>query len=99
MRRRIRNVIQIEVEGVSLEGATDLEFYVRQDRGMCRCYTPTIIDNTHIEVDIPYEDAMKFAPTEADIQLAFTNVNGYPVATEIETIPVGDLLKGEVYGD
>lgn len=97
MRRRIRNVIQIEVEGVSLEGATDLEFYIRQGHGLCRCYVPTIIDNTHIEVDIPYEDAMKFMHTTASIQLAFTNMVGYPVATEIETIPVRELLKEEGY--
>ncbi len=97
MRRRIRNIIQVEVEGVSLEGATDLEFYVRQGHGLCRCYTPTIIDDTHIAVDIPYEDAMKFTNTTAHIQLAFTNMTGYPVATDIVTIPVGELLKEEGY--
>lgn len=99
MRRRIRNVIQIEIDGASLEGASDLELYVKQDHGVCKTYTPTIVDETHIEVEIPFADAMQLAPTTANVQLAYTNLNGYPVATDILCVSVGELLKGEGYGD
>ena len=97
MRRGIRNVIQVEVEGVSLEGATNLEFYVRQNRETCRIYTPKIVDSTHIEVNIPLEDAMELRASVANVQLAFTNSDGYPVATDVATLPIGDLLKEEGY--
>ena len=97
MRRRIRNVIQIEIDGATLEGASDLELYVKQDHGVCRTYTPSISDATHIEVEIPFADAMQLQPTRAGIQLAYTNADGYPTATEVLTIPVGELLKEEGY--
>ncbi len=97
MRRRIQNVVRIEVDGASLEGATNLEFYIRQRNGVFFSYTPTIIDENHIEVEIPFEDAMELRLAEAQIQLAFTNSSGYPVATEIELIFVGDLLKDDGY--
>lgn len=99
MRQRMRNVIQIEIEGVPLEGATDLEFYVQQSREACKVYTPVIVDNTHIEVDIPREDAMKLRSSVVKVQLAFTNLNGYPVASDVLILPVGDLLKEDGYGD
>lgn len=99
MRRRIRNVIQIEIDGATLEGASDLEFYVKQDHGVCRTYTPSISDATHIEVEIPLADAMQLQPTTASIQLAYTNLNGYPVATDILCVSVGELLKDDGYGN
>ncbi len=99
MRRRISNVIQIEVDGASLEGATDLELYIKQDHGTCKTYAPSVSDATHIEVEIPLADAMQLQPTTASIQLAYTNSNGYPVATEVLRVPVGDLLKEDGYGD
>lgn len=97
MRQRISNIIRAEVEGASLEGATDLEFYIRQWGGLFIQLTPTVVDATHIEVEIPFDEAMKLQPTRAGIQLAYTNADGYPTATEVLTIPVGELLKEEGY--
>lgn len=99
MRRRIRNVIQIEVEGASLENASNLEFYVKQEHGECKIYYPTVVDDSHIEVEIPLEDAMQLRLARTEIQLAYTNLNGYPVATEVTTVQVADLLKAEGYED
>jgi hypothetical protein len=97
MRRRIKNAVQVEVDGATLEGASDLEFYIRQKNGTFFCYTPRIVDNTHIEVEIPFEDAMKLRPVETQIQLAFVNSTGYPTATDTLTVTVSDLLKEDGY--
>lgn len=97
MKQRISNIIRAEIEGASLEGASDLEFYIRQWGGLFIQLTPTIVDATHIEVEIPFDEAMKLQPTRAALQLAYTNANGYPTATEVLTIPVGELLKEEGY--
>lgn len=97
LRRRIHNTVQIEVDGASLKGATNLEFYIRQRNGVFFSYVPRIVDESHIEVDIPFEDAMKLRASEARIQLAFTNASGYSVATEDESILIGDLLKDDGY--
>lgn len=93
MRRRIENIIRIEVEGATLKGATNLEFYIKQRQGAFFSYTPTVVDDTHFEVEIPFEDAMELKPSEAQVQLAFTNENGYPCATDVLTVFVGELLK------
>lgn len=97
MRRRIKNTVRIEIDGASLKGATNLEFYIRQRNGIFFSYTPRIVDDNHIEVEIPYKDAMSLKPTEARIQLAFTNSSGNPCATEDLLIFVGDLLKDDGY--
>ncbi len=97
MIQRISNIIRIEIEGASLEGASDLEFYIRQWGGLFIELTPTIVDASHIEVEIPFEEAMKLQPTRASLQLAFTNANGYRTATDVLSIPVGELLKEEGY--
>lgn len=97
MRRRIKNIIRIEVDGVSLKGATNLEFYIRQRNGVFFSYTPRIIDNSHIEVEIPYDDAMSLKLGEARIQLVFTNSNGNPIATDDLLVYVDDLLKDDGY--
>ncbi len=101
MRRRIRNIIQLEIEGASLSQITNPEFYIDQKApGGFSCfliYTPQIVDDTHIQVEIPFEDAMKLKSDAAKIQFAFTNSSGYPCATEILTVQIGDLLKETGY--
>lgn len=93
----MQNIIRVEIEGASLEKATNLEFYIRQRNGVFFSYTPKIIDDSFIEVEVPYKDAMLLKPTEASVQLAFTNANGESCATEELAIFVGDLLKDDGY--
>lgn len=97
MIQRIGNTLRVEVEGGSLEGATDLEFYIRQWGGIYIELTPTVVDDTHIDVEIPYDEAMKLSSTQAQLQLAFTSAAGMPCATDVLTVPVGELLKEAGY--
>lgn len=97
MIQRMRSNLRIEVSGASLDGATNLEFYIRQWGGIYIELTPTVVDDTHIDVAIKYEDAMKLEPTQAQLQLAFTDSNGQACATEVLTVSVTELLKEAGY--
>lgn len=97
MIQKIRSTLRIEVSGASLEGATNLEFYIRQWGGIFIQLEPTIVDETHIDVAIDYEDAMKLEPTQAQLQLAFTDSNGQACATDALSVPIGELLKEAGY--
>lgn len=98
MRRNIENNLVIEVEGAALTGWSDPELYIRQG---CRFlqYTPSLVDDGHIAVTVPLEDARQLNSGPGQIQLAYTDANGVPQASEIEDIQVGELLKEAGYGN
>lgn len=99
MRTKITNTLSIEVSGVELTQASKLEFYVRQDARFYQ-YTPTVIDDTHLTVQIPKEDAMRLLPNKpVRLQLALTDGDGNPIATDIVQMTVQELLKETGYGD
>lgn len=97
MRQRIANGLSVEVVGLDLTGATNLEFYIKQRDGTFFQYTPIIVDSSNIQVNIPFDDAMKLSVGAADCQLALTTADGAKVATEIGSISVGGLLKESGY--
>lgn len=98
MRRNIENNLVIEVEGAALTGWSEPELYIRQG---CRFlqYTPSLVDDSHIAVTVPLEDARQLNSGPGQIQLAYTDANGVPQASEIEDIQVGELLKEAGYGN
>lgn len=97
MRQRIENALSIEVEGAELTGAVRLEFYVRQG-GAFYEYTPQVVDDTHLLVQIPFADAMQLrAGQQALLQLAFTDASGNKQASDVVSAPVRDLLKEAGY--
>ena len=91
-------ILVIEVEGAALTGWSDPELYIRQG---CRFlqYTPSLVDDSHIAVTVPLEDARQLNSGPGQIQLAYTDANGVPQASEIEDIQVGELLKEAGYGN
>lgn len=97
MRRRIENRIVIDCKGVDLTKVSNLEFYVKQ-RDFFFQYTPEVISASQMVVVIPLNDAKTLAAQRATIQLAYTDENGNPFASEISSILVGDLLKEAGYG-
>lgn len=98
MRRNIENNLIIEVEGAALTGWSEPELYIRQG---CRFlqYTPSLVDDSHIAVTVPLEDARQLNSGPGQIQLAYTDANGVPQASEIKDIQVGELLKEAGYGN
>lgn len=92
MRRRIKNNLHITVEGVDLTKASNLEFYMRQGP-LFRQYVPEVLSESEMLVTIPLEDTTSLELTKVSLQLAFTNENGEPLATDPSIIPVDDLLK------
>ena len=58
MFQKIANALSVEVEGTDLTKATKIEFYVRQGCSFFQ-YEPTVVDETHLLVKIPYADAMR----------------------------------------
>lgn len=97
MRQRIANALSIEVEGAELTGAVRLEFYVRQGCLFLQ-YTPQVVDDARLLVQIPYEDAMRLrAGQQALLQLAFTDADGNRQASDVVSAPVRDLLKEAGY--
>lgn len=96
MRKRIKNSLQITCEGVDLTTVSNIEFYLRQDRLFFQ-YSPEVISPSEMLVEVPFEDAMKLISGQVQMQFAFTDAEGNPQATEIETAAVGDLLKEAGY--
>ena len=93
MRQKITNKLHLAVEGADLTGATHLEVYVRQGLRTFFQYTPEVLSSAELLVTIPYEDAMRLMGSACQLQLAFTDANGNPQATEPKEVSVGVLLK------
>ena len=96
MRKRIGNKLSIICDDVDLTKATNIEFYVRQG-DLFSQYTPVVVSPSQMTVDIPFEDAMKLTDEDVKLQMAFTDGDGNPRASEIVTRPVRDLLKEDGY--
>lgn len=97
MRQRIENYLSVAVEGVDLTTVTDPVFWVKQADVFLE-YVPEIADSGNMLVRIPREDAMKLWPSDVDVQFAFTNQDGRPLASDVVKIPVEKLLKEAGYG-
>ena len=97
MREKIRNSLSVEVTGAELTKAAKLQFWLRQGRKFFE-YAPTVIDETHLLVTIPYADAMQLDPgRSARLQLALTDESGNPQVSDIVVQPVRELLKEDGY--
>lgn len=96
MFQKIANALSVEVEGTDLTKATKIEFYVRQGCSFFQ-YEPTVVDETHLLVKIPYADAMRLQASTVRLQLALTDADGNPQAADIVSTPVKDLLKEAGY--
>lgn len=97
MREKIRNALSVEVTGADLTKATKLQFWLRQGRKFFE-YVPTVVDETHLLVVVPFADAIQLDPgRSARLQLALTDESGNPQAADIVTQPVRELLKEAGY--
>lgn len=96
MRNKIQNQLLITCLDVDLTTVANIEFYVRQ-AGWFRKYQPNVIDSDQMVVIIPFEDARNLVPGKVKLQFAFTDAEGNPRATEVEEIPVDELLKEAGY--
>ena len=96
MRKRIENALQITCEDVDLTKVSQIEFYIRQGKVFLE-YAPVVVSEHEMLVEVPFADAMRLTDARVQLQFAFTDENGVPQATEIETRPVGDLLKEAGY--
>lgn len=96
MRENIENALRVEVEGVNVQKATRIEFYLRQGDLFFQ-YAPEATDEKTLLVDIPFEDARQLTQGSASVQIALTDENGNKVASDIASVPVRELLKGAGY--
>lgn len=92
MRRRIENKLHIVCNDVDLTTLTNIEFYLKQG-GLFFQYVPEVISANEMLIDIPMEDAMMLRLAAVQVQFAFTDANGTPMASDIVDCAVGDLLK------
>lgn len=96
MKAKMQNSLHITCEDVDLTTISNIEFYVRQGQ-FFRQYTPEVVSADEMLVQIPFEDAMQLSMAGIRLQFAFTDADGNPRATEIETARAGDLLKEAGY--
>lgn len=96
MFQKIANALSVEVEGTDLTKVTKLEFYVKQACQFFQ-YTPVVVDETHLLVKIPYEDAMRLQASTVRLQLALTDGDGNPMAAEIVQTDAKKFLKEAGY--
>ena len=92
MRQKIENNLLVEVNGTSLNGSSNLEFYIKQGSLFFQ-YTPVVRDDGSMTVKIPYEDSMKLREGFVTVQLAFVDETGTPRSSDPSKIPVGEFLK------
>jgi hypothetical protein len=92
MRKKIKNTLKITCTDIDLTTVSNIEFYIRQLK-FFGCYVPKVISSSEMIVVIPFEEAKKMHDGKAEVQLAFTDENGNPRATEPVTTTVGNLLK------
>lgn len=97
MHQKVQSTLQFRVSGVALTGATDMEFYFRQRSGTYLEYIPTVVDETHVAVTIPYEDAMRLMVGEIEYQMGLTTAKGTPLLSKWKKIPVEKCLKEAGY--
>lgn len=94
---KIKNALAVTVEGADLTKATRIEFYLKQQT-FFRQYTPTVTDETHMLVQIPFADAAQLDPAQlASVQMALTDEHGNARPTDVYTIAVRELLKEAGY--
>jgi hypothetical protein len=100
MRQRIRNNISLQVKGTDLSKCSDIRVYIAQ-QGVTYEFSGTVnaTDPSVFNITIPKATAMKFKYGEAKIQLALTNSAGEPRASNPVRVRIGELLKGEGYGE
>lgn len=96
--QKIENRLLIEVDGIDLTGATDIEFYVRQGKTFFE-YTPQIVDASHMAVVIPKEDAMQLATVGVKLQFALTGADGNARNSDVIVMTAEEFLKEAGYGD
>lgn len=97
MHQKIQSTLRFNVKGVSLTGATDMEFYFRQRGGTYLEYVPTAINENTVDVTIPYDDAMRLMTGEVQYQMALTTAKGTPLLSKWKTLPVDKCLKEAGY--
>lgn len=94
---KIANALTVEVENVDLTQARDIEFYLRQG-DLFLTYTPTVVDETHMLVRIPFADAMQIRSAQlVSVQFALTDGSGNKLPSSVESVPVLRLLKEAGY--
>ena len=96
MRQKIKNTVHISVDGIDLTTLANIEFYVRQ-AGKFFQYTPYVIDASNMIITIPKEDADELWAATVKLQFAFTDKDGNDDASEVVSVPIEELLKGDGY--
>lgn len=96
MRKRIRNDLLITCEDIDLQTVSHIEFYVKQLAFFGK-YTPEVLSAHEMVVRIPFEDAMRLRSGDVELQFAFADQDGVPMASEIERRKVSDFLKEAGY--
>lgn len=97
MRRNIENRLTITVADVDLTTARKIELYLRQGSLFFQ-YAPEVQSRDTLFWTIPLADAHRLrAGGSVQVQLALTDGDGNPLASEIVSVAVDDLLKEEGY--
>lgn len=97
MRRNIENWLTIIVADVDLTKARKIELYLRQGDLFFQ-FTPEVESCDTLFCIIPLADALRLrAGSSVQVQLALTDGDGNPLASEIASVAVDDLLKEEGY--
>ena len=92
----MKNRLCVTCEDVDLTAVRGIEFYLKQ-QDFFRQYEPQVVSAHEMLVEVPLEDAKLLTKNSVLLQFAFTDPDGNTRATEIESIPVGELLKEADY--
>ena len=97
MRKGIQNSLCITVDEVDFTQAKKIEVSLRQDELFFQ-YIPKVADETTLYVIVPKSDAVLLRHDQyAELQVALTDGDGNPLATDVASLSVGDFLKAGGY--
>lgn len=96
MRQRIRNEITLTSD-ISLTGYTNVTAYIRQQS--VELSYACAVSGTSVTFTVPKTDAMKLKNAKAELQLAATDSNSVPVASNPLVFNVGALIWEAGYGN
>lgn len=96
MRQKIENRVLVRVDDFDLTQAVDLVVYIRQNDVFLE-YIPDVANAHEMIVYIPLADAMRLQCAACKMQIAGRDAQGMPFATDVQRVPVHELLKEEGY--
>ena len=98
MDQKLRQKIIIEVEGEDMTTTAGIIFTVKQPRAELNLAC-TAVDASNIYCELTKDEAMELMAGKCRCQLLYTDAEGTAHRSSVISLPVGEVLKEDGYGN